>query len=62
MSSLDAMLKLRLCIFRYVNERDAHVKTDRVSRRCRPGQYSKSLISLVVGYFSTTGILRMKIK
>ena len=24
--------------FQYVNERAAHVKIDRVSRRCRPGQ------------------------
>ena len=47
--------------FQCVNERDAHVKIDRVSRWCRPG-YSKSLISLVIGCLSTTGVLRMKIK
>ena len=40
--------------FQYVNKRDAHVKIDRDSHRCRPGA-SNSLIPLVVGWLSTTG-------
>ena len=37
MSSWDAMFEASSVYFRYVNERDAHVKIDRVSSRCRPG-------------------------
>ena len=37
MSSLDAMFETSSVYSQYVNERAAHVKTDRVSRRCRPG-------------------------
>ena len=37
MSSSDAMFELLSMYFHYVNEQIAHVKTDRVSRRYRPG-------------------------
>ena len=56
MSSSDAMFEASSVYFQHVNERAAHVKIDRVSRRCRPGR-SKSLIPLVVGWLSTTGVL-----
>ena len=39
--------------FQCVNEDVAHIKIDLVSRWCEPG-HSKSLISPVVGWFSTT--------
>ena len=54
MSSSDAMFEAWSVYFQYVNERAAHVKIDRVSRRCHPG--SKFLISLFVGWLSTTGV------
>ena len=34
MSSSDAMFETLFCVFQYVNERAAHVKIDRDSRRC----------------------------
>ena len=39
MSSSDAtcMFEASSTYFQCVNERDSHVKLDRVSRRCRPG-------------------------
>ena len=37
MSSSDAMFEDSPVYTQYVNERAAHVKIDRVSRRCRPG-------------------------
>ena len=37
MSSSDAMFEASSVYFENVNERDAHVKIDRVSHRCRPG-------------------------
>ena len=55
MSSSDAMFEALSVCFQYVNEQAAHVKIDCVSR-------SKSLISLVVGWLSTTGVLCTKIK
>ena len=61
MSSSDIMFEASSVYFRYVNERAAHVKIDHVSCRCHLGS-SKSPISLVVGWFSTTGVLWMKIK
>ena len=39
MSSSDAMFEALSMYFQYVNERAAHVKIDRVSRRFRPGPY-----------------------
>ena len=47
MSSSDAMFEASSVCFQNVNERAAHVKIDRDSRRRRPG-CSKSLNSLVV--------------
>ena len=35
--SSDAMIVASSVYFQYVNERAAHVKKDRDSRRCRPG-------------------------
>ena len=52
MSSSDAMFDASSVYFQYVNERPAHVKINRVDL----GR-SKSLISLVVGWLSTTGVL-----
>ena len=37
MSSSDALFEASSLYFQNVNERAAHVKIDRVSRRCRPG-------------------------
>ena len=37
MSSSDAIFEASSVYFQYGNERGAHVKIDRVSRRCRPG-------------------------
>ena len=37
MSSLDAMFEVSNVYSQHVNEGAAHVKIDRVSRRCRPG-------------------------
>ena len=51
MSSLNAMFEASSVYFQYVNEDAAHVEIDRGSRR------SKSLISLVVEWLSTTGVL-----
>ena len=56
MSSSDAMFEASSVHFQYVHERAAHVKIDRASRWCRPGR-SKSLLSLAVGWLSTTGVL-----
>ena len=56
MSSSDAMFEASSVYFQYVNERAAHVKIDRVSRRCRPGR-NKSVNSVFVGWVSTTGVL-----
>ena len=47
MSSLDDVFEASSVYFQYVNEQAAYVKIDRVS----------SLISLVVGWFCTTGVL-----
>ena len=59
MSSSDAMFEALSVYFNYVNEGAAYVKIDRVSRWCG---LSKSLISLVDGWFLTIGVLLMKIK
>ena len=56
MSSLEAMFEASPVFLQYVNERAAHVKIDHVSRRCRPDR-SKSLISLIVEWLSTTVVL-----
>ena len=37
MSLSEARFEAPCVYFQYVNERAAHVKIDRVSRRCRPG-------------------------
>ena len=37
MSSSDALFEASSVYFQYIHERAAHVKIDRVSRRCRPG-------------------------
>ena len=37
MSTSDAMFEASSLYFRKVDERAAHVKIDRDSRRCRPG-------------------------
>ena len=37
MSTSGTMVQDSSVYFQYVNERVAHVKTDRVSRRCRSG-------------------------
>ena len=55
MSSSDAMFEASSVCFQYVNEQAAHVKIDRVSRGVDLGR-SKSLISLAVGWHSTTGV------
>ena len=55
MSSSDAMFEASSVYFEYVNERPAHVKKYSVS--CVDLNRSKSLISLAVGWFSTTGVL-----
>ena len=34
---MDAMFEASPVYFQYVNEQAAHVKIDRVSRRCQPG-------------------------
>ena len=52
MSASDAIFEASSINFQYVNERAAHVKIDRVDLG-----YSKFLISLVVGWFLTTGVL-----
>ena len=56
MSSSDAMFVVSSVHFQYVNEGAAHVKIDCVSCWCRLSG-NKSLISLVVEWFSTTAIL-----
>ena len=56
MSLLDAMFEASSAYFQYVNKQAAHVKIDRVSRQVDLG-HSKSLISLVDGWLSTTGVL-----
>ena len=38
MSSSDAMFEASSVYFQYVNGRAAHVKIDRISSRCGPGQ------------------------
>ena len=37
MFSSDTMFEVSSVYFQYGNEQAAHVKIDRVSRRCRPG-------------------------
>ena len=37
MSSSDAMFEAPSVYFQFINERAAHVKIERISRRCRPG-------------------------
>ena len=61
MSSSNAMLEASSVYFQYVNKQAAHVKIDHVSRGFNLG-FSKSLISLVVRWLSTTGVLQIKIK
>ena len=61
MSLLDATFEASSAYFQYVNKQAAHVKIDHVSRQVDLG-HSKSLISLVDGWLSTTGVLWMKIK
>ena len=56
MSPSDALLEASSVCFQYVNERAAHVRIDRVSVGVDLGR-SKSLISLVVGWLSTAGVL-----
>ena len=56
MSSLDTMFKALSMYFQDVNERAAHVKIDVFSISVDLGR-SKSLILLVVGWLSTTGVL-----
>ena len=56
-SSSIAMFEASSVYFQCVNERAAHVKIDHVSRWCGPLGNSKSLISLVIGWLSTTGVL-----
>ena len=56
MSSSNAMFEASSVYFQYESEPAAHVKINIFSRWCRPGR-SKSLISLVVGWLSTTGVL-----
>ena len=58
MSSSDAMFEALYVYFQYINERAARVKIDRVPVGVDLGR-SNSLISLVVGWFSTrsTGVL-----
>ena len=55
MSSSEAMFEASFVYFQYVNECAAHVEID-VFLGVDLGR-SKSLISLVVGWFSTTGVL-----
>ena len=54
MSSSEALFEASSVYFQYVheNERTAHVKTDHVSLWSQPA----------VGWFSTAGVLLMKIK
>ena len=56
MSSSGAMFEASSVYFQYGNERAAHLKIDRVSCRVDLGR-NESLISHVVGWFSTAGIL-----
>ena len=56
MSSLDAMFEASPVYSQYVNERAAHVQIDHVSVGVYLGR-SNSLISLVIGWLSTTGVL-----
>ena len=56
MSSLNAMFEASPVCFQYVNERCAHVKINRVSVGVNLGR-SKSVISVVAGWFSTTRVL-----
>ena len=60
MFSYDAMVEALSVYSQYVIEGAAHVKIDRVSRLCRPRPYviySKSLISHLARWFSTTRVL-----
>ena len=61
MSSLDTMFTALSMYFQDVNERAAHVKKDVFSISVDLGR-SISLILLVVGWLSTTGVLWMKNK
>ena len=56
MSSSDAMFEASSKYFQYVNERDVYVKIDRVFPISVELGRSKSLISFVVGWLSTTGV------
>ena len=55
MSSSDAMFEAWSVCLQHLNERGAHVKIDRFPFGVDLGR-SKSLISLAVGGFSTTGV------
>ena len=55
MSSSDAMFEALSVYFQYVNKQAAHVKIDHASVIVNLGR-SKSLISLVVGWLTTTGV------
>ena len=56
MSSSDAMFDAPSVYFEYVNEQAAHIKIHSIFLGVDLVR-SKSLISLVVGWFSTTGVL-----
>ena len=56
MSSSDAMFEALSVYFQYVKERAAHVKIDCFPIGVDLGR-SKSLTSLVDGWFLTTGVL-----
>ena len=57
MFSSDAMFEALSVYSQYVVEGAVHVKIDRVSRLGRMYIYSKSLISHLARWFSTTGVL-----
>ena len=59
--SSDAMFETFFCVYQYVNERAAHVKINVIPVGVDLGS-SNSLISHVVGWFSTTGVSWMKMK
>ena len=64
MSSPDVMFEASSVCFQYVNKRAAHVKKNRprfLSVSVSLGR-SKSLTSLVDGWFSTAKVLQMKIE
>ena len=56
MSSLDAMFEALPVYFQYVNERAAHLKYTVIPVGVDLGR-GKSVISHVVGWLSTTGVL-----